>query len=238
MTRGRPERAAVGRGARRGRHLRAGLTDRLGVPAADRRGPPGLGRLNPLLPDGSMLQHRPHDPGQVMGGGRERNLSPVLVVSGDPLEVGSHRRGAAQRDPGRFGQQLSHRGRTFAGDVTQPVGAARLVLTGNQSEVSSHLFAPLKPVRIVEKGQHRFRRPKSHARNGAEQPDRRLGRREPGQFLFDVFDLPGKVFQFVEEQVPAERLQGVRKFQRPEPGESFLGPQAGRSGRLDADGSQ
>ena len=77
-----------------------------------------------FLPDGSVPQHGPHCPHQIVGRRHQGDIHPLRILAPGALEISPDGWRPAQSLPGRLGEELANDGRALTGDVPEPVPVA------------------------------------------------------------------------------------------------------------------
>ena len=103
-----------------------------------------------------------------------------------PLHQPLGPRVVTQQDPARFDQHLSQQRRPATTDAALAIGLTRLKLFGNQSRISRNLPPILKPLWVVQVGDHYFGCATSNAGDTAQQLDALVRRRKHFESTFHL----------------------------------------------------
>ena len=156
-----------------------------------------------------MLEHRPHHANQVVSRRHHGDLSSLGIFALDSIFESTNRRRTTNALPNRLGQQVSNGRRAFPGNVPQPIGISRLILTGDQSEICADPFAMVETMRIVEERDHRFGRANPDSGNRSQQLNGHAVLGIAGKFLFDSFDLVVVRLDLGNEQVAIQSMHRI-----------------------------
>ena len=93
-------------------------------------------------------------------------------------------------------------------------------------------------MRVVRKRHDRLGGSQTHPGDALQLPERRVVLGESRPFLFDAPQLNAECFDFIDHQIPLNRMHRLREFKLLQPCDARAGLQPGASRRLDRQGAQ